>query len=86
MHPFSRAQPWLSPASREPSEPARRDAFNLVASPSQLPDLLSGSCSGDAADQQPRVLFRAVTAQVLSPAWISFVLRLADGDSSPSVG
>ena len=41
---------WRCGSCRDPSQPARRDALTLMALPPRLPDLLSSSRSGDAAD------------------------------------
>ena len=46
------ARTMAAAVSRAPSQPARRDALTLVASPPRLPDLLSNSRSGDSADRQ----------------------------------
>ena len=46
------ARTMAAAVSRASSQPARRDALTLVASPPRLPDLLSNSRSGDSADRQ----------------------------------
>ena len=75
------ARTMAAAVSRAPSQPARRDALTLVASPPRLPD-----CCPTVAAVTPRIdRSRAIPSRG-SAGWVGrailFVLRLADGDAS----